>query len=763
MYSFDIFDTLITRTTASPRGIFAIMQERLQKEKIAGIPSLIENNFYQIRAQGEETARLMLLNASCQDVTLEEIYGVIRENYQLTDEIIHRLIQLELDTEYDNIMPVTENINKVKQLYENKESVILISDMYLSQEQIRKLLVKTDSVFQEIKIYVSSEYKRTKCSGQLYQLVRQQEGADWKQWEHTGDNAYSDVTVPTGLGIKSCRFSVESDCSWLKQLMPEYGNHVGWQLMAGAVQRALIQKDSSYSYMVGAGYSAPILFPYMSWVIEQSISQGIQILYFIARDGYVLKKIADLIISAKGLSIETRYLYGSRKAWRLPSIKAEDFDMQYFIKWNYPRLISSFQKIADIMGMTIEELAAFFPFSIDENMRLGDGMKEEIFRILTAQQDVIAKFIGEKHKENRLHAIAYLQQELSDVNTKKAAFVELIGSGYSQKCLAKLVEDWFPLPLVTFYFRLDDINNSQNNINYAYFPNRLPYGNIIEILCPANHGQTLDYHKVNGKWEPILGEDEGQLLDAYGFQDYVEGIRSYTKEALKVPAGYEPMFRNLQIPARLFKVLENREDADLYDYIADMPYGIRGVERKVTSFIPKLTNRDLRKLYIYHYGEPVYQYYSGYEINYSLKRLTEKQKSKMEQYKKVGRWKIVRRINSFLMSQKHQRVCNSKYDLIARKVIIYGAGKKGKMLYKQLTGKSGYHADVVLWVDADYEKYQREGFPVESPVKISGVEYDQVIIAVAKKELAEEMKDKLVGLGVSVHRILWICPNNMQK
>ena len=65
---------------------------------------------------------------------------------------------------------------------------------------------------------------------------------------------------------------------------------------------------------------------------------------------------------------------------------------------------------------------------------------------------------------------------------------------------------------------------------------------------------------------------------------------------------------------------------------------------------------------------------------------------------------------------------------------------------------------MLLWVDTNYEKYQREGLPVECPEKISGAAYEQVLVAVAKKELAEEIKEKLNQMGIPGHRILWICP-----
>ncbi|MEL7029471.1 MAG: hypothetical protein AAGL49_09725, partial [Pseudomonadota bacterium] len=41
-------------------------------------------------------------------------------------------------------------------------------------------------------------------------------------------------------------------------------------------------------------------------------------LYFVARDGQILHRIAELICARLGLSIECRYLYGSRQSWCLP-------------------------------------------------------------------------------------------------------------------------------------------------------------------------------------------------------------------------------------------------------------------------------------------------------------------------------------------------------------------------------------------------------------------------------------------------------------
>ena len=46
MYSFDIFDTLITRRTATPEGIFLLMQENMKKG--GRFDPYLTANFYEV-------------------------------------------------------------------------------------------------------------------------------------------------------------------------------------------------------------------------------------------------------------------------------------------------------------------------------------------------------------------------------------------------------------------------------------------------------------------------------------------------------------------------------------------------------------------------------------------------------------------------------------------------------------------------------------------------------------------------------------------
>ena len=64
---------------------------------------------------------------------------------------------------------------------------------------------------------------------------------------------------------------------------------------------------------IGASIGGMLLYPYVLWLLRKSIEMGIKSLYFVARDGYILKKIADLVIARQHLSIHTFYYLWFKK------------------------------------------------------------------------------------------------------------------------------------------------------------------------------------------------------------------------------------------------------------------------------------------------------------------------------------------------------------------------------------------------------------------------------------------------------------------
>ena len=59
----------------------------------------------------------------------------------------------------------------------------------------------------------------------------------------------------------------------------------------------------------------PTQLAFLYWVIRRCQEEKITRLYFVSRDGEIMKQIADLLNDYLGTGIEMRYLYGSRKSW----------------------------------------------------------------------------------------------------------------------------------------------------------------------------------------------------------------------------------------------------------------------------------------------------------------------------------------------------------------------------------------------------------------------------------------------------------------
>ena len=75
LYSFDVFDTVITRKTATPQGIWKLMQRELLRERAyVGIPEYVRKNFYDLRIRIERLVRVNNCYNGVDDILLPRIY-----------------------------------------------------------------------------------------------------------------------------------------------------------------------------------------------------------------------------------------------------------------------------------------------------------------------------------------------------------------------------------------------------------------------------------------------------------------------------------------------------------------------------------------------------------------------------------------------------------------------------------------------------------------------------------------------------------------
>lgn len=185
--SFDIYDTLIHRTTGSPSKVFKEIQGRINRE-IKSNEDFIFNREQAVKKAWEKTKR--------EEITLDEIY----QNYKKSNVDVNLLKQFEIEMELDCVYPDKRLKTVYEELKKNGKKIIIISDMYLPQPVIKKILEKCGYKKYE-KVYVSSEIMLKKRTGNLFKFVKSD--MQGKEFIHIGDNRTSDYKKAREYGIKS--------------------------------------------------------------------------------------------------------------------------------------------------------------------------------------------------------------------------------------------------------------------------------------------------------------------------------------------------------------------------------------------------------------------------------------------------------------------------------------------------------------------------------------------------------------------------------
>lgn len=100
---------------------------------------------------------------------------------------------------------------------------------------------------------------------------------------------------------------------------------------------------------------------------------------------------------------------------------------------------------------------------------------------------------------------------------------------------------------------------------------------------------------------------------------------------------------------------------------------------------------------------------------------------------------------------------------LSKKVIIYGAGKVGRDLYKQIMDNG--NESIIAWVDKNKDvrdKYKKQGVSVEKIESVLSLDFDYLLVAVKHKELFDTIKSELLQTGIAPQKIVWmknICLN----
>ena len=305
--SFDVFDTLLVRVQARPGDLFLQLGAELAA---AGITLPLPDAFALQRQQAELTARR---TAPGGEVTLDEIYTTLAVALGWDDVTRAQARQRELDLEARSLKAIPAMLARVNAARTEANEVWFLSDMYLPAAFIERVLRREGFFRDGDKLFVSGEWRASKARGDLFTKAREQAGQPITTWRHIGDNSHADELMPRAQGISTELFR-EGTLNRYERLASTSS------LLGGAMRRARLANTETdparrVIWDTSCDIVGPLLFGFVHWCLEQARERGLRRLYFVARDGQLLHRIAQRLAPAWDFNIECRYLHGSRQAW----------------------------------------------------------------------------------------------------------------------------------------------------------------------------------------------------------------------------------------------------------------------------------------------------------------------------------------------------------------------------------------------------------------------------------------------------------------
>lgn len=572
-YSYDIFDTILYRKVPSSTDIFTLMDDN------PDVKRLYSGTFSEARRKAE----FWLRRKSGHEVTIAGIYHEMKCPKDQAKE----LIKIELQTEIKYSFLNRPIVDEIKQHISNGDKVILISDMYWSEKAVRKILVSKDQIFESLPIYISCDYDATKSSGKLYEVVKDREHLTYIEWTHTGDNKKSDFESAKKLGITAVltkpgrRYQFEKKISSLDN---------DSKLLYGIVSETR-QASNGTAYDLGASFAGPMVYQYVEWVLQEAEKKHINQLYFVLRDGYILKKVADIIIKDRGLDIKTDYLFGSRVAWRFPEITIDE--LKNLSVWNksnwifrdpayayvpFERMGFSREQLVELFGSEFpdKELHSFADFKAVLDAALGnENFCEQLKRNIAES--------GELLKE-------YLESAI-DTSTS-FALVDTNSTGQTQRDLTKFMQQFSSTKLRFFYhtFLSDEEPNKDTQfifLNVSEQDRRFP-----EALFRAPYNPCYGYRRENGKVVPKFSSGQYCAWNySFDYDSYLKGIEQFTEnmESHKLDKYKIDQYVDLLMKVANFDVVS----PDVIKIIAKLPFNPDMHGNEILDFYPRVKVSNL--------------------------------------------------------------------------------------------------------------------------------------------------------------------------
>ncbi len=565
--SFDIFDTLIKRNVSEPKDIFNIVEYFYNLENLDKIASFQKN-----RISAESKARLEKKN-NTEEITIDDIYFYLEKIYGKRQS--DALKKLEIDVE----ISFSEKNNEVLDLFnlcKKTNRVIITSDIYLSQEVIEKILEKNGVTGYE-KIYISSEIGKTKATGSIFDYIINDLNVKKSDIIHIGDNKKSDFISPIRKGISARLYRNNN-----KQI---------------SIIDTIVDNNKTRDYYYNFGYKnlGPLLVGLSKWLNKNIVEEKIEKIYFLSRDGNIMKKAYDILFKQR-----TYYIYASRRSLIVPSLWKAKNNNELFSMMNLPKVIV-LKHLIERLGYTIKnnDEVSKFGLNSEKEYNVDYLLKNQGFN---SYIDSIKDEINDNSKREFNNLKKYLNK--NDFSGK-VAIVDIGWYGSMQKALERL----FDVNILGYYVGIHSRRKTQTenmhgfifetNKNECLDNDELLINSIVEFIFSTFHGSTK---RFTDKGEAELYEYEYDNTDEKEFLKKIQnGAIDFVKKINDLNIVDFLNLNEIESSKRLFNTClhPSREDSYMLGKLNMLDNGIFkiGTEKNIVYYLfhPKLFFHNFKK------------------------------------------------------------------------------------------------------------------------------------------------------------------------
>lgn len=528
--SFDLFDTILKRDVLQPRDIWKILEQEINANTDKSV------QFFELREKAESIS-----NEIYGTPTIKEIYGEFEKIYDISINV-YELADREFELEKRHVQLRKSVWEYVKYAQQLGKTIVITSDMYYSSAQLYSLCMQCGISF-SYPIFVSSECKKNKYSGELYNFVKGKYPD--RNILHIGDNYDIDVISARRNGIDgywimngydmlsfSAAASIIDDANTLDDR-----NMLG-RAISELFDDPFILNKNKGKFRVSNYRSLAMFFYPMTYMFARFIFEALfdyDAIIFPSRDGYFFYDIF------RDITNKAKYFYASRSAISSSSVTSSEKFEVYISKLRTGSKINVKRFLEVQFQIQVDEE---LDVSVEEGInKYGEKpFWEKVYKYCTT--------VIKTSRENKRKYEKYINTLFGDI-PNKIAIVDIVAFGTLVHGISNLLN----VPS-------DLIGIGTTAVPNEYIPNKemakTIYGNVnerdgdiiysltdlselhllLELIYSSSDGQFLFFDENDGKHflegseydSKLLAEVQKHLKNWLGADEFTETKMNISKE-----------------------------------------------------------------------------------------------------------------------------------------------------------------------------------------------------------------------------------------